>query len=140
MDHVFVGSLMSAPVHTVRPDESITAAAVSILEHGTGSLVVVDHADRLVGILTATDFVRVAADDVDAGTETVSAYMAEEVVTTTVNSTLTAVADETIDHEFHHRPVVDDDGVGVGITSTTDLTAYVSGIVEPSPPRPVAEN
>jgi CBS domain-containing protein len=32
-----------------------------------------------------------------------------------------------IDNRFHHVPVVDDEEGVVGIITTTDLTAYVSG-------------
>jgi CBS domain-containing protein len=61
MEDVFVGSLMSSPVHTIGDDATLRTAAL-LLHHDVGSVVVVDDAGRFEGILTATDFVRVVAD------------------------------------------------------------------------------
>ncbi|WP_372909771.1 CBS domain-containing protein [Salinigranum sp.] len=127
MEDIFVGRLMSAPVETVRPHTPLDEAAAQLLEHNIGSVVVVDEEGHLEGILTATDFVRLAANDAVASAETVAAYMSTDVVTTTANHPITDVADTMIDNRFHHVPVVDDDEGVVGIITTTDLTAYVSG-------------
>jgi CBS domain-containing protein len=127
MEDIFVGRLMSAPVETVRPHTSLDEAAAQLLEHNIGSVVVVDGGGHLEGILTATDFVRLAADDAVASEETVSGYMSTDVITTTANDPIADVADTMIDNRFHHVPVVDDTEGVVGIITTTDLTAYVSG-------------
>jgi len=132
MDDVFVGSLMSSPVHTVDVETSLQAAGQMMLEHGIGSVVVVDDDARLEGILTATDFVRAVAEgelDPDA---TITAAMSTEVVTTTANESVQSVADTMIEHGFHHVPVVDD-GTVIGVITTTDLTAYLSSRRDPSP-------
>ena len=127
MDDVFVGRLMSAPVETVRPHTPLDEAAAQLLEHNIGSVVVVDDRDFLEGILTATDFVRLAADDGAASAATVAEYMSTDVVTASANDPITDVADTMIDNRFHHVPVVDETEGVIGIITTTDLTAYVSG-------------
>jgi CBS domain-containing protein len=127
MEDIFVGRLMSAPVETVRPHTPLDEAAAQLLEHTIGSVVVVDDANRLEGILTATDFVRLAANDAMASRATVDEYMSTDVVTTTANAPISDVADTMIDNRFHHVPVVDDTEGVVGIITTTDLTAYISG-------------
>jgi len=127
MEDIFVGRLMSAPVETVRPHTSLDEAAAQLLEHNIGSAVVVDGDGHLEGILTATDFVRLAADDAVASEETVAGYMSTDVITTTANDPIADVADTMIDNRFHHVPVVDETEGVVGIITTTDLTAYVSG-------------
>jgi CBS domain-containing protein len=127
MDDIFVGQLMSAPVETVRPHTTLAAAAAQLLEHNIGSVVVVDEAGHLEGILTATDFVRLAADDGVASESTVADYMSTDVVTMAANDPITEVAETMIDNRFHHVPVVDETEGVVGIITTTDLTAYVSG-------------
>ncbi|WP_255196536.1 CBS domain-containing protein [Halorarius litoreus] len=132
MDDVFVGSLMSSPVHTVGTDTSLQSAGRLMLDHGIGSVIVVDDEGQLEGILTATDFVRVVAEgglDPDA---TVEGSMSADVITTTANESIRSVADLLLEQGFHHAPVVDDGDV-IGVITTTDLTAYVSRGVEPSP-------
>lgn len=124
MDDVFAGSLMSSPVHTVRPDTSLRDAGRLMLEHGIGSVVVVDD-DQLDGILTATDFVRVIAEGDPGPNATVGTAMSTDVITTTANEPIRSVADLMLEHGFHHVPVLDD-GAVIGIITTTDLTAYIS--------------
>ncbi|WP_152040102.1 CBS domain-containing protein [Salinigranum salinum] len=127
MEDIFVGRLMSTPVETVSPQATLNEAATQLLEHNIGSVVVVDDDGHLEGILTATDFVQLAADDGLASEATVAEYMSTDVITRTANDPITEVADTMIDNRFHHVPVVDDDEGVIGIITTTDLTAYVSG-------------
>jgi CBS domain-containing protein len=102
-------------------------------ENGIGSVVVVDDDGHLEGILTATDFVRMAAEGESPTRVTVDAYMSTDVVTTTANESIRDVADTMIEHEFHHVPVVDDTEGVIGMVTTTDLTAYLSHVRQPSP-------
>jgi CBS domain-containing protein len=133
MDDIFVGRLMSSPVETVSPDTPAHVAAETMLDEGIGSVVVVDEDGRLEGILTATDFVHVAAEQRWAADATVETYMTTDVVTATANDDLRAVSDTMVEQGFHHMPVVDDEDTVVGIVSTTDVTAYVSTVETPSP-------
>ncbi|SDM57756.1 CBS domain-containing protein [Halogranum gelatinilyticum] len=123
---IFVGRLMSSPVQTVSRDTPIQAAADLMLQHGIGSVVVVDEVGHLEGILTATDFVTLAADGQPAEDTEVYEYMTTDVVTTTANDTITDVADVMLSRGFHHVPVVDETEGVVGIITTTDFTAYLS--------------
>lgn len=133
MNDIFVGRLMSTPVHTATPGTSVREAAEAMERNGIGSIVVVDEDDAVVGILTTTDFVRIALDEDSAADLTVEEYMSTDVVTTSANESLRDVADVMIEHEFHHLPVVDDGAGLVGMITTTDLTAYLSHIRTPSP-------
>ncbi|MFB6304917.1 MAG: CBS domain-containing protein [Haloferacaceae archaeon] len=132
MDDVFVGSLMSSPVHTVDGATSIRDAGQLMLDHGIGSVVVVDAGDQLEGILTATDFVALVADGAPDPDAPVSASMSRNVTTTTANESVRRVADLMIERGFHHVPVVDE-GAVIGVITTTDLTSYLSDREEPSP-------
>jgi CBS domain-containing protein len=135
MEDVFVGSLMSAPSHTVRGDETLRAAAQRLLEHEVGALVVVDEATRLEGIITAMDFVRTVAERDGHGPETfVSTAMSTDVVTATASETVEDAADRMIESGHYHLPVVDGATV-IGIVTAADLAAYVSTVESPSPPR-----
>ena len=133
MDDIFVARLMTSPVETVHEDALVEDAANLMLEDGISSLVVVDDAGALAGILTSTDFVRIVAERRPKDETPVSAYMTTDVTTAGAQDLVESAADAMIQGGFHHMPVVDDDDGVIGILSTTDLTAYVSGIQSPTP-------
>jgi predicted transcriptional regulator len=47
---------MSAPVITIKPDESLETAARYMVQKRVRHLVVTDDVDQPIGIITATDF------------------------------------------------------------------------------------
>lgn len=59
-----VSDLMKRTFHVVRAEEPVAKAGTMILNNGYDSLPVV-HAGRLVGIVTATDFVRLVVENID---------------------------------------------------------------------------
>ena len=131
MEDVFVGRLMSNPVETVAPTTSMRAAAKRMADAEIGSLLITAGDETLVGILTATDFIRhTAASDKEALVED---WMSTDLTTTTAQVNIRDVADLMVEHGFHHVPVVDTDDHVVGIITTTDLTAYLSRLQKPSP-------
>lgn len=134
MEDVFVGRLMSAPVTTVATEADARDVAKQMLAEGISSVVVTDDDGEIVGILTSTDFVQIAAQDGTTSDMSVSTHMSTDLVTGTVNDSIETAASRMIEHGVHHLPVVDDTEGLVGILTTTDLTAYVSGIEKPSQP------
>lgn len=132
MDDIFAARLMTSDLHTVGPETLVETAAGEMLEAGVGSLLVVDDGGHLEGILTSTDFVRIVAERQPKDETPVSAYMSQDLVTAGAQDPIQDVADAMLEADVHHVPVVDDEGVAIGIVTTTDLTAYVSRIEEPS--------
>ena len=133
MDDIFVGRLMTADPVTVSPDTLVEEAAQRLLDNGIGSLIVTDGANRILGILTTTDFVDIVSESHPKAETTVERYMSTDVVSTTAQTPIDEVADLMLEHGIHHVPVVDEtDGV-LGIISTTDLTAYLSTAPVPEP-------
>jgi len=126
MDDVFVGQVMTDPVLTIGTDTPVAEAGEAILSAGIKSVVAIDDDCHPEGIITSTDFVRLAADRADPGEVTVGDYMTTDIVTTTADVAVPEVADLMLDEEINHLPVVGDDGKAVGIVTTTDLAAYVS--------------
>ncbi|MDS0222646.1 CBS domain-containing protein [Haloarcula sp. S1AR25-5A] len=125
---------MSSPVTTVAVDANAKAVAKRMLDENISSVGVVDADGDLAGILTSTDFVEIAAEGGDPDELAVSAFMSTELVTVTANDPVETAASLMLDHSVHHLPVVDETEGVVGIISTTDITAYVSGIEEPAAP------
>ena len=131
IDDIFVARLMSTDLHTVTPDTLVEAAAATLLDNEISSVLVVEG-DRLLGILTSTDFVEIVARSQPKAETTVERYMTTDPVTTTAQDPVSAVAATMIERSIHHVPVVDDDAP-IGIITTSDLAAYVSGTEPLSP-------
>ena len=114
-----VAEVMSTPVVTALPDETIAAAAARMGEHKVGSVVVVDG-DRAIGILTERDLVRCAAAGDAAELSKVSEWMTAEPDTVepalSVQDAFTSLAQ----HGYRHIPVVERNTL-VGIVSMRDL-------------------
>jgi CBS domain-containing protein len=131
MDDIFVAQVMSTDLQTVAPGTPLPAAARRMLDRDIGSVLVVED-DRLAGIVTTTDFVRVVADGPRAGAD-VDAAMTTDVVTADPQDTVREAADVMLEQGVHHLPVVGDDAGLVGVVTTTDLAAYLSHVEAPSP-------
>jgi len=132
-DDIFVGRLMSTPVETVHPDTLVEDAADRILNNEIGSLVVVDDDNALLGILTTTDFVDIVAKSKPKAETTVERYMSTDVTTAAAGDSIHDVADQMVEHGFHHMPVVDDEEGVIGMITTTDMAAYLSNAEVPAP-------
>lgn len=126
MDDIFVARLMTPDLVTISPDTLVEDAGQKMLEHGISSLVVTDEAGHLEGILTTTDFVTIVAESFPKAQTTVSRYMSTDVITADPQQPILDVSDAMMEHGFHHMPVVDDDGIAIGIITTTDLAGYLS--------------
>lgn len=62
-----IADIMTRGVETVTPDTPAREAIHKLLDRRFGSLPVVDREQRLVGIVTESDFMRLAARLLDAG-------------------------------------------------------------------------
>ena len=133
MEDIFVARIMSTSVETVGPETYVEDAAGTMLDEQIGSVVVVDETNRLEGILTSTDFVRIVAERKPKDETPVSQYMSTDVVTASAQDSISEVADLMTERGVHHLPVVDDVEGVIGMISTSDLTAYLSRVEAPSP-------
>ncbi|QRV13756.1 CBS domain-containing protein [Haloterrigena salifodinae] len=133
MEDIFVGRVMSSSLHTVTRETLVEETAQLMLENEIGSVVVTDDDNRLAGILTTTDFVRIVAERKPKDQTPVSKYMTEDIVTVSVQDSIRDAADVMIEHGFHHLPVVDDEVGVIGMVTTSDLTSYLSREETPSP-------
>jgi CBS domain-containing protein len=133
MEDIFVARLMSSGTVSVTPDTYVEDAATTLLDREIGSLVVVDGNNHIEGILTSTDFVRIVRDSKPKAQTTVERYMTDQVVTVEAQDSIREAADKMITYNIHHLPVVDEEEGVIGMLSTTDLTAYLSDVKEPTP-------
>ncbi|THE62781.1 CBS domain-containing protein [Salinadaptatus halalkaliphilus] len=133
MQDIFVARVMSTDLHTVTTDTLVEDAAQVMLSNEIGSVLVVDEAGHLDGILTATDFVDIVAKSQPKAETTVERYMSTDVTTAHAQDSIRDVADTMVKHGFKHVPVVDEDEGAIGMVTTTDLASYLSRIQTPSP-------
>lgn len=133
MEDIFVGRIMSSPVATTLPETPIHQAAQTMVDQDIGSLIIVDEGNRPEGIITSTDLVQLVADQAPIDNTVVKEYMTIIDTATTANKPIREAADTMMSRGIHHIPVVDDDEGVIGILTTTDLTAYLSGDWTPSP-------
>lgn len=126
MSDVSVEQLMSTDLVTIDPDAPAAEAAKRMLETEVSSIVVADEDSRLTGLITATDFVSLVRENDPEDETSVKAFMTTDVVTVAPDDTVEELADLTT-HGYTHLPVTVESGELVGMVSTTDLTAYISG-------------
>ena len=127
-----IADIMSSPVVTAEPTESISVAAARMHEHGVGSVVVVDGG-RPVGILTERDLVRLAAAGADVPGTEVADWMTAEPFTLGPGVEVVEAWNKLSEKEYRHIPVVED-GALVGLLSMRDLIgiAQIRAMAHPS--------
>ncbi len=133
MEDIFVARLMSTELHTADQDTLVEDAANTMLDNAVGSVLVVDEEGRIEGILTSSDFVGIVAASKPKAQTTVGRYMSEGVTTTTAQTPIQDAADVMVERGIHHLPVVDEEGVPIGMLSSSDMAAYLSREEDPTP-------
>ncbi|MDD2919133.1 HPP family protein [Rhodoferax sp.] len=136
------GDVMSRDVITVKTDTHIELAWNRLRHHRVKALPVLDHADRLVGILSVADFLR-QMDDTSAaglamhlqgmlqrmpGAKPKRAIYVHQIMSTVVSSArldtpITEVMGLMIEKNLPHIPVIDEDRKVLGIVTQTDTLA-----------------
>src|SRR5918996_26880 len=129
-----VADLMSSPVITASPGETVAAAAGRMAEAGVGSIVILDG-DRPVGILTERDLVRLAADLTPSSEARLSDWATSDPDTIPPDTEPSAAMERMEERGYRHLPVVED-GRLVGVVSLRDLVRVAR--IQPVD-RPAAE-
>jgi CBS domain-containing protein len=107
-------------VITARPDQTLAEAIQLLVNHGVGSLLVVDR-ERIVGILTERDVLRENARHFDRmGPVPVSEVMTSDVLIGLVDDSLDDVMGLMTEKRVRHLPIMDK-GKLVGIVSIGDV-------------------
>ena len=119
--------LMTTEVFTVSPDTGIKKAAQLMFRQRVSGLPVVDDEDRVAGIITEADFLRmeVARDEADdpQPIERVGDVMSGGVVTIGPTESVAEAAKVMVVQDVKRLPVVDDERRIVGIISRLDIVA-----------------
>lgn len=111
--------LMTPNPVSVRHGITVREAAVFLEERGIGAAPVVNDAGRAVGVLSRSDTLLAVTAGVDAAP--VREVMTPSVIGVSPDATALDVSEVMARHMVRRVFVLDDDGVPVGVVSTTDL-------------------
>lgn len=135
-------SLTEDPVGRLRPAAPVTVPATATLgeamavmvEHHVGSVLAIDAAGRLVGILSERDLLmRVAGLYPESYRELpVSGFMTPEPVTVRADDSLARALHKMDLGGYRHLPVVHD-GKPVGVVSVRDLMRHITRLCRSGP-------
>ncbi len=109
---------------TIKPDSSVGDAVSLLSELRIGAVVVSEDGRRPAGILSERDVVRVLGQEGGAVLERpVSDLMTRDVMTCTGGEEALDILDRMTRGRFRHLPVVDDDGMMIGLISIGDAVS-----------------
>jgi len=108
--------MQSEPI-TVYPESPVQLALELLIDHGISGLPVVDADDKIVGVLSEKDLLKVFYEN---HTETVEAVMTRDPMTVSVDAPLVDVFDCLMACDFR-RVLVHEHGKLVGLISRADL-------------------
>ena len=108
-------------VHTIAPEASLREAAVAMMDHHCGSLVVLDHG-QVVGIITERDLLRATAhSDQPLDEIPVEMKMTRDVLTGQPKHNISDVMGLLTERHVRHLPIVDEDKMLIGMISIGDV-------------------
>jgi CBS domain-containing protein len=108
--------MQSQPI-TVRPESQLRLALELLIDHGISGLPVVDADDKIVGVLSEKDLLKVFYED---HAETVEAVMTPDPIAISVDAPLVDVFDCLMTYDFR-RVLVHEHGKLAGLISRADL-------------------
>jgi len=121
-----IGPLTTRAVLTVEGGDSLREAAVSMMERGVGSAVVVTDGNP-TGIITDRDALRAIAQDKTGDGSNVAEFVSGRMMKALPSMEVVEAAQMMRERGFRHLIVVDEDDILVGVFSMRDL---VVGLLE----------
>ncbi|MCW4000049.1 MAG: CBS domain-containing protein [Candidatus Bathyarchaeota archaeon] len=127
-----VRDIMCKTVITAKEDMSIQLAVQLLNERHVGSVVVVDDEDKVIGIFTERDAVRLMASKFSTQ-EPLSKIMSRHVVTISYQASYDEAKELMLIHDIRHLPVIDETGKLIGLFSLRAFFDEIMGIKTPLP-------
>jgi CBS domain-containing protein len=128
-----VADIMRTTLETISPDDTVGTAVTTLAEQHVSGLPVVDHRDRLVGVISMTDVLQLLSEASDAerrsamlDTTLVREIMTTKPVTVDPDADVHDAARQMLYGEIH-RVFVEYEGALVGVLSQTDIVGAVAG-------------
>ena len=122
----------------VAPDSSVSDAMALLKQHRTGSVLVVRD-EKLVGIFTERDALRMMAEGASFDTP-ISKVMIENVTSLSAGDSVGTAIAKMSAGKYRRLPIVDDSGKPVGLLTTTGILHYMvehfQDVIYNLPPQP----
>ncbi len=116
-----IGAKQQQLIITVKPGDSVRAAAEVLAKHRIGAVIVSGDGAIVDGILSERDIVRaLGTTGVACMSQSVSELMTSEVIGCKPDDTANSVMEKMSDGRFRHMPVVDE-GKMIGVISIGDV-------------------
>lgn len=129
-----IDRILTREIITVHVGQNVSDVRKIFAKHGFHHVPVVSGT-KLIGIISASDLLRISIDGAGSDERSMDAYldhqfsieglMIKDLETLSIRSTIADVADVLSDGNFHAVPVVDDDGGLVGLVTSTDLIRFL---------------
>jgi CBS-domain-containing membrane protein len=117
-----VSELMTTEVRACHPHEMLNRAAQLMWENDCGAIPVIDTGGKVIGMLTDRDICMAAyTRGIPLAHARVENAMSPEVCTCIATDTIANAADQMRQRQVRRLPVIDDDGVLIGILSFSDI-------------------
>jgi CBS domain-containing protein len=122
-----ISEIMTQKLETIDPSNTAQEAAKKMADKNVSSLVVIDRADKPIGIITERDLVRqVCVNEASSSTVIIHHIMSSPLVNIDANSSVEAAADVMIQNKVRHLLVVMENGNRtLGIITPTNFTTYL---------------
>ena len=114
--------MQSKPIK-VRPDSSVQLALELLIDHGISGLPVVDADDKIVGVLSEKDLLKLFYEN---HTQTVESVMTRDPIAISIDAPLVDVLDCLMAYDFR-RVLIHEHGKLVGLISRADLMPTILG-------------
>ncbi|HRI09842.1 MAG TPA: CBS domain-containing protein [Nannocystaceae bacterium] len=129
-----ISHIMTKDPITVHHGQKVSEVRQLFIEHGIHHIPVVSG-KRLLGIISATDMMRLSLSAYGSDERTMDAMldhqftieqvMSKHLTTLEAKGTIREAAEKLREGRFHALPVVDEQGNLAGIVTTTDLIGYL---------------
>ncbi|MCE4624641.1 MAG: CBS domain-containing protein [Desulfurococcales archaeon] len=121
-----VSSLGAHHPIVLSPEDTVDKAIKIMADHNIGAIVVVDEKFRPVGIFTERDLlIKVCAKGLDPKDVKLKEVMTPNPVTVREDTPALQALEIMMNFGFRHLPIVDENGILVGIVSIRDLSKPV---------------
>ena len=117
-------SVKGSNVVSIEPTATLEIAVRTLAQHKIGALLVFGPDQRIIGILSERDIVRVLAEQGSSAlTQPLAQVMTRKVFTCSPSETIGVIMERMTAGKFRHVPVIDQDQV-VGVVSIGDVVKY----------------
>jgi CBS domain-containing protein len=125
---MFAQDLMTRPAITCHVNDPLSAAARAMWDHDIGAIAIVNDEGKLTGMLTDRDICMAAYTQSRALDEIlVNSAMARKVVSARPDARLGQIEQLMAQHQLRRIPIVDGDGLPIGMVSLNDVAIASAG-------------